>query len=183
MTKKVILVHGWGGSPKEDWYNWLKKELIKKGYEVEAPEMPDTLNPKIDAWVGKLEEVFKESEEVYLVGHSIGCQTIMRFLEKNNIKLKKVILVAPWLSLTDETWDEDYTEEKAKPWIETPIDFDNVKTKAEKFVVVYSETDPYVPKDDPFVLKDKLGGELINMGDGGHLDREEFPEIVEEIEK
>ena len=45
--------------------------------------MPNSENPKIEKWVKYLEENIKSvDEQTYFIGHSIGCQTIMRFLEK-----------------------------------------------------------------------------------------------------
>jgi len=51
MKKRVYIVHGWGGSPKNDWVPWAKKELEKSGFLVYTPKMPDTENPKINVWV------------------------------------------------------------------------------------------------------------------------------------
>ena len=83
--KRVILVHGWGFNPTMNWYPWLKKELEKKGFEVIIPAMPNTNEPDINSWVFKLREfVGRDDGELILIGHSIGCQTIMRFLEKED---------------------------------------------------------------------------------------------------
>src|SRR3989344_3577618 len=85
--KRVFIVHGWDFNPEVNWYPWLKKELEKKGFKVIVPEMPNTSEPKINAWVSYLKKVVgKLDEETYFIGHSIGCQTIMRFLEKENNK-------------------------------------------------------------------------------------------------
>ena len=94
--KKVYLVHGWGGSSEGGWFDWLKLELKSKGYEVKAFDMPNTEEPKIEEWVGYLEANIKDvDEETYFVGYSIGCQTIIRFLEKlhKQIPVKMIELI------------------------------------------------------------------------------------------
>ena len=81
--KRVILIHGWGGFPDNHWFPWLKQELASRGFQVIVPEMPNNEEPEIEAWVAKLSEAIGEpDDDTYLIGHSIGCQTIMRFLEK-----------------------------------------------------------------------------------------------------
>lgn len=106
---RAIIVHGWTGSSTSDFFPWVKEELEKKGYEVIVPNMPDTDNPKIEKWVPYLAQVINEVQESdILIGHSMGCQTILRFLESlpRGKKIEKVVLVAgfgPYLKgLTQE---------------------------------------------------------------------------------
>jgi len=110
--KRVFIIHGWGGFPGEGWFPGLKKELEKKNFKVEVPSMPDSEHPKIETWIPFLKKVVgKLDEETYFVGHSIGCQTILRYLEKENKKCGKVILVAPWMNLDKNTMNEEEYEE------------------------------------------------------------------------
>lgn len=173
--KKVVLVHGWGGSPEKDWFPWLREELEKRKFEVIVPEMPDTMHPKIEAWVEKLKDSVKEvDEETYLIGHSIGCQTIMRFLERLDKKVGGVIFVAGWFNLTDETWDDEgFAKEIADPWLDTKIDFNKIKNNSRKFTAILSDNDPYVPVSDSAIFKEKLGAEIIILKNQGHITEED----------
>ena len=106
--KKLYLIHGWGGSAEGGWFDFLKKDLGKRGWDVEAFDMPDTEHPKIEDWVKHLEENVKDiNEETYFLGHSIGCQTIMRFLEKlpKHQKIGGVIFIAGWFNLIDNSYE------------------------------------------------------------------------------
>lgn len=52
--------------------------------------MPDTENPKMSEWLPALKEVIGESnEDLYLIGHSLGCAIIMRYMESmpDNVKI------------------------------------------------------------------------------------------------
>ena len=106
--------------------------------------MPNTAEPKIDLWVSHLKKVAgKLDKETCFVGHSIGCQTIMRFLEKEDYKGKigNVVFVAGWFKLDNL---EDETAEKiASPWINTPIGFNKVKQKMSNLTVFLSSNEPY----------------------------------------
>jgi len=171
---KAVIVHGWGGSPKSDWYNWLRKELENRDWDVEVPEMPETMVPKIDKWVEQLKKAAgKVDENTYFIGHSIGCQTILRYLENLKGKAGGCILVAGWFNLTENTWDENYTHEIADPWLNTEIDLDKVKKKCRKIVAVFSNNDPYVPLTDKEIYKEKLGAEIIILEGKGHVSGED----------
>src|SRR3989344_3930633 len=80
--KRVFIIHGWGGFPEEGWFPWLKKELEARGFAVQVPAMPDTNEPKIETWVPHLAKLVGEpDEQTFLIGHSIGCQTVLRYLQ------------------------------------------------------------------------------------------------------
>lgn len=186
--KKVFIIHGWGGSPEQDWLQWLKKELESREFKVEVPNMPDSMKPKIESWVSKLSKVVGEPDkETYFVGHSVGCQAIIRYLEQlpENVKIGGIIFVAGWFNLKDETWDEDYTKEIANPWINTQIDFEKVKQHTNKFIDIASNNDPYVPLSDINIFKEKLGAEIIMIGDKGHICEEsgvkELPVVLNKL--
>jgi uncharacterized protein len=188
--KRVVLVHGWGGSPEGDWFQWLKNELESRDFKVLAPEMPDTLDPKIGLWVSKLQEVIGDADEdTYLVGHSIGCQAIMRYFQtlKDGKKVGGAIFVAGWFSLTDETWDEDYTIEKADPWVNTPLDFEKIKKHTTKFLAISSDNDPWVPLSDADLFKERLNAEVIIEKGKGHFSGEDgttdLPIVLDKLEE
>ncbi len=167
---RAIVIHGWGGSPKNDWMPWIKKALKEKGYEVFVPEMPNTEHPKIIPWVKKLKETIGEvrSDDI-LIGHSIGCQTILRYLETLDTKqkVKSVILVAPWQFLI---LDENEEQTDANPWLNAPNDLGKVKDKAKKFVAIFSSNDPFVPlKENEEYYKENLNPKIIIKKKMGHF--------------
>lgn len=47
MPRRIFIIHGWGGTPKEGWFPWLKREFESKGFEVFIPQLPDSDNPRI----------------------------------------------------------------------------------------------------------------------------------------
>jgi len=180
--KKVFLIHGWGGDSEGSWFNWLKKELPKKGFKVQAFDMPNTENPRIEEWAGYLEEKIKKvDEETYFIGHSIGCQTIMRFLEKLH-KHKKVagcVFIAGWFDLINL---EEEELEIAHPWVNSKIDFDRIKDHCTNFLAIFSNDDPYVHLDEAGKFKELLGAKIIIKKGRRHFENEEkIPEILEFI--
>ncbi|MCX6715781.1 MAG: NYN domain-containing protein, partial [Candidatus Taylorbacteria bacterium] len=93
--KRVVIVHRWSGGPNDDWRPWLKNELEKNGCEVFVPEMPDTEAPIIEKWVNCLSKIVGVPDSnTYFIGHSIGCQAILRYLETVNTLVGGAIFVA-----------------------------------------------------------------------------------------
>ncbi len=185
--KRAFIIHRWDGNPKSDWYPWLKRELENKGFKVEVPTMPNTSEPKISDWVNHLRKVIgKLDKETYFIGHSIGCQTIMRFLEKENYdgKIGKVIFVAGWFKL--DNLESGEVETIANPWMNTPIDFNKVKQKLSKLRVFLSTNEPYgFVEENIKTFKEKLNAKVIIKKDRGHFTENdgvnELPEILAEI--
>ncbi len=170
MTKRVFIIHGWDGYPEEGWFPWLKKELGQNGFEVFVPSMPNPGEPKIEEWVSFLKKIVGQPDEnTYFVGHSIGCQTILRYLETlDNKKVGGAVFVAPWFVLSDlETEEEKII---GKPWIETPINFKNVKAATSNFICIFSKDDPVVPLDENIKLfKEKINPKIIIEQSKGHF--------------
>lgn len=185
MAKRVFIVHGWGGSPDEAIHKWLKTALENKGFEVFAPQMPNTNYPKIDEWVDYLSKVVGGIDEnTFFVGHSIGCQTIMRFLEKQNKKIGGVVFVAGWFNLADMETKEE--ERIAGPWIKKDINFDNITKIADKIVVFISSNEPYgYVEENAKIFEKKLHAKVIIEKNKGHFTEgdgvTEVPEVVEAI--
>ncbi len=182
--KKVIIIHCWEGYPNYCWYPWIKQELESRGYEVLVPEMPETNFPNFDKWLSKLKETIGEpNEDVYLIGHSLGCITILKYLEslKDNEKIGGAILVA---GFTD---DLGYKE--IKSFFETLIDFQKIKLHCSKFVVIHSDDDPYVSLKYGDIFKKELNAKLIvknNMGHfSGKIEKKEsctkLPDVLENL--
>ncbi|MFH1426614.1 MAG: alpha/beta hydrolase [Candidatus Kerfeldbacteria bacterium] len=184
--KQAIIVHCWGGGPDYCWYPQTKKELEDLGFSVQVPAMPDTENPKLDAWLSALKGVVEApTENLYLIGHSAGCITIMRYLETlpSNTQIGGVVFVA---GFTD-----DLGFEEIKTFFREPLDFEKIKSAAKKFVAIHSDNDPYVALRYGDILKEKLGAEVIVKNNAGHfsgpVDDEgsclSLPEVAESIRK
>lgn len=174
MRKRVFIVHGWDGNPQANWFPWLKKALENKGFEVFVPQLPDPGNPRIHNWVPKLAEtVGTPDEQTYLIGHSMGCQTIARYIESlgKNIKVGGAVFVAGFFKrLTGLEEDKD-VQETDRHWLNAPIDFKKIKSRLNKSIAIFSDNDPYVPLGNQDDFKNKLGSKIIIEHQMGHFNK------------
>ena len=78
-------------------------------------------------------------------------------------------MVAPWAVSLSNLDDAD-DEKIAEPWLKTPIDIEKIKTKADKFIALFSDNDPFVPlAENRKFFEEKLGAEVIVQHNQGHF--------------
>lgn len=166
------MAHGRDGYPEEGWFPWLKKELEAKGFEVHIPQLSDSENPRIYNWVPKLGEVVGAADEnTYFVGHSMGCQTIARYLETlpENVKIGGAVFVAGFFKRLTGLEDDPDVQETDKHWLSTTPNFKKVKSHLPKSIAIFSDNDPFVPLDNQDDFLNKLGSEILVQREMGHF--------------
>ncbi len=172
MQKRIVIVHRWDGSPTADWYPWIRKMLAERDLEVLIPEMPNPETPRISEWVPYLSNAVKEvNENTYFIGHSVGCQTIMRYLETldNGIKAGGAVFVAGWFNLTESSLESDEVKKIAAEWTGAPINLKLVREHLDRSVALFSDNDPYVPLSDSKIFEGELGSKIIIHLKRGHF--------------
>lgn len=186
MSKRVFIVHGWDGYPEEGWFPWLARELETKGFEVSTPFMPHSSEPKITEWVPFLKMLVGDVDrDTYFVGHSIGCQTILRLLEKEKKEVGGAIFVGGWFVLSEAVMKDKESAEIAKPWLETPIDFEKIRKVLPTSIAIFSHDDPLVPLDNAHPFAEELDSEIFIEHGMGHFSGDdgviELPIVLESL--
>jgi len=177
--KRVFIIHGWGGRPDEAWIPWLKKELEDRGYEAVVPAMPGSDEPRIETWIPFLSELVGQADlNTFFVGHSIGCQAILRFLETlpEGAKIGGAVFVAGWYNLRNLETEEE--KRIAGPWVNTPRDDEKIRRTVNKAVAIFSDDDPFVLPENQESWRDKVGAKIIMEHNKGHFN-EEDPAVYE----
>lgn len=186
--KRCIIIHG-SPTDKEKamspetrsydkhWMPWTKKQLEKKGWEVEIPLMPEPWYPDYDKYKKEFEK-YDVDEDTVLVGHSSGCTFLVRWLGETKQKIDKLILVAPWKVAENETRFE-------KEFYEIDID-KTIKSRVNKIIIFTADNEEEDGKNGAKMFHKALGGEVIELKNHGHyvfrdMKTEEFPELIKEI--
>ena len=184
--KRVILVHRWSGGGADDWRPWLKSELEKLGFEVFSPTMPNVEEPVIEEWVNYLRGIVGEADsETYFIGHSIGCQTILRYLETLDKSVGGAVFVAGWFKLAN--LEDEEVRKIAEPWMNAPIDKEKVKRVLPKSTLIISDNDPYNCFEENMRGFEDIVTKTVVVPGGGHFTEDdgfkEFPKLLEEFKE
>ncbi len=181
--KNALILHGTDAGPADNWFLWLQHELENIGYDVWLPQLPHSEKPSTKIYNEFIfsNKNFQFSEETIIVGHSSGAVEALSLLEHVDITIKAAFLVSAfkdWLG-----W------ESLNDLFIPPLDFEKIRGKAENFVFVHSDNDPYCPLDHPKYLTDQVNGGLIIKPGQGHFNTEvgnkykQFPELLEIIQR
>ncbi len=187
--KTAIIIHG---MPKKEshynpefpsgsnahWLPWLQRQLIVKDILTQTPEMPVPYNPDYKAWKEMFEH-FSLNENTILVGHSCGGGFILRYLSEENVRVGKVVLVAPWIDIEKslDTGMFDFT-----------LDV-NVVSKTNGLTLFESTDDDEEVQKSIEVIKSQLKElKTVTFENYGHfclldMKTEQFPELLEECTK
>lgn len=188
MAKNAIILHGMPSrqeyyDSKMDsmsnahWLPWLQAQLLKQDIIAATPEVPDAYAPEWTKWVREVER-FEIGSDTILVGHSNGAGFWVKYLSLNkNLKVGKVILVAPWL---DPDGDE------------TPGFFNNFEidpklaSRTDGLTIFHSDNDQGNVQKSVAMLREAITDinyrEFSNYGHFtiGSMKTREFPELLAE---
>ncbi|MFH0837543.1 MAG: alpha/beta hydrolase [Candidatus Aenigmatarchaeota archaeon] len=153
---RAVLVHGYMGTPKGGWFPWLKKELEKKEFETHTPFMPTPSKPKMKKWVSKIADVIgNPDEKTFLIGYSLGCVAVLRYLESINNQIGGAVLVAGFGQKPEGKYKD------LDNFFETPLDWKKINQNCKKFNIIHSDDDYAVPVENAHLLNKNLNSELI----------------------
>lgn len=159
---------------------WLKIELEKKGFDVSVPAMPSPNEPRAEEWVATIErEVAGTGKDCILVGHSLGCIAILRYLESAEKKVAGVVMVAGFA----EKLGEDFSI--LDNFLSAHLDFARVRKMCPKMTAIFSDNDPYVPLSQEKIFRERLGAKTLVLHARGHFSSSEgtteLPEALDAI--
>ncbi len=186
---KVVIVHGANDSEESafeggrentrHWFPWLRAQLKKKGIKYSNELYPRDWNPDYNEWK-KIFEKNRIDENTVLIGHSLGCGFILRWLSENKKKVKKVILVAPYILDSPQF-------SGLKDMVSFEFD-SSLNSLYDKLVIFSSEDDYPFILDSVAEINKKLNVKHFLFKHKGHFTQgdigtDEFPELLEEVLK
>lgn len=148
----VLLLDGFGGNGKNNWFPRLKNILESQWIRVFNPIPKDTNKPVLE---DQLNEIIIEyanniNEKTAIIWHSLWCLLANHFITTTGRKIAKLISVAP-------AFRENSIEEivkkfpgfwPAKKYLE---DYQNKDFDEEKLEKLVDEHIVYISEDDPFI--------------------------------
>ena len=163
--KKVFIVHGLGSGPNGGWRPWLMAELQKQHVYACALAMPNPSEPICAEWVAELGRHVEKntSDEIFLVGHSLGVSTILRYLESapETVHISGAVLVSGRCA--------HHPNKKLADFFEPPFDFATIASRCRSFTIIHGDDDQLVPFENAEILSKALRADLVVIPKGGHL--------------
>lgn len=153
-----LIVPGYLGSGAGHWQTiWQGLDNFHK-VEQQNWETPDC-----QQWVETIDKKVAEfeSKNVVIVAHSLGCPTIVHWLEKYNRQIKGALFVCPC------DIEVDGCPIPATGFTPIPLTKINCKT-----IVIASTNDMWVSIERAKFFAERWGSEFINLGAAGHVNAE-----------
>ena len=175
MGKKVLLLHGWGGSCSPHWQSWLAGEIAKDYGTVSFFKFSNFDNPSLETWKKELKKELDEFKPDIVICHSLANTLWFHLCNDDDMKeVKKLFLVAP------PSMKCEIEELRSFFPVEVPTD-----TKAKETLLITSTNDPYMTMDEAKELQEKLGVTMEVLENAGHINADsgfgEWPWILNKI--
>lgn len=178
---KIVILHGTNADHTQNWFPWLKSKLEKLGHEVWVPDLPDANLPQLDTYNEYLLNSGWDFNDNILIGHSSGAVEVTSLLQllPEGVKINAAVLVGIFRG--DLGWKELHG-------VNGNFDYQKIKQKAGKFIVVHADDDPYCPLDGAEWIADQLHASLRIFHGSGHFSEgldprfKKFPELLEILE-
>ncbi len=181
MKPTIVIIHGAYGSPKENWFPWLRAELEGRGFKVMAPKFPTPEGQNLESWLQVMESaVGRREEKIIIVGHSIGCAFALQYIARTENRIIGAVLVAGFAGKLGKKIFDSLNESFLKGF-----DWSKIREKCPRFFVYHSDNDPYVPLGFGEELAGNLGAKLSVVRGAGHFNREsgyhEFKLLLDDL--
>ncbi len=175
MSKKVLIIHGWGGSDAPHWQAWLASELAANYGCVYFLKFSDVEYPHLSTWGNELVDALEDFQPDIVVCHSLANTLWFHLCENKRVKnIEKLFLVAPPSMHCDI--------EELKSFFPAPIP----RTLfAKEVLLISSDNDPYMSLHEAKNLQQTLHLKMHIMQNAGHINAEsgygEWPWMLEQF--
>lgn len=175
MSKKVLLLHGWGGSDYPHWQSWLAGELAKNYGMVSFPLLDHPHFPSKNRWMKQVKTLLSEFRPEIVLCHSLANTLWFHLCHEGEIApVEALFLVAPpRLTCEIETIKSFFPVTPPKALF------------ADKVQLVTSTTDPYMTTEEAQALQSALDVPMHVLENAGHINADsnygEWPWILEQI--
>jgi leucyl-tRNA synthetase len=160
-----VLLHGFTGSSKADFFPWVSEALSAQGHSVSVPDMPNTEKPDAREQARYVLEHVTFDKNTVLLGHSYGAVAALRILEQLDSPIKKLVLAAGFAQ--PGFLDNERNFETTTDW---NFNFEKIKQNAQEIILLRDTSDPAVPAERVDYLQKKLGGLIVDFkAESGHI--------------
>ncbi|MFC7422223.1 RBBP9/YdeN family alpha/beta hydrolase [Iodobacter arcticus] len=177
----LYIIHGFDAAPSNHWFPWLQDQLTSLGVACHILAMPNSSQPDLNAWLATIRQsVAVHDEDVYFVGHSLGCITVLRHLEQINQAIGGVVLVAGFAEAVPKLPQlDEFTAQ--------PLNTAHLRQHIKQRCVIASDNDATISFAFTEALSQQLDARFLTIKNGGHFLLGEgfdtLPVVLEELRR
>lgn len=153
-----IHIPGLRNSNSEHWQSCWEEQFPN---EFKRVNQENWANPERVSWVTQIEDSLQKFDlkDVVLIGHSVGCASILHWYKTYQKKVKGVLLVAP----------SDVDHPKYPKYISgfSPMPIHKLPFPS---TVVYSSNDTVVTSDRAKYFANQWGSKCVELKNAGHIE-------------
>jgi len=159
MSKKVLLLHGWGGSDYPHWQSWLASELVKEYACINFLCFSNFDTPKLDAWTNELQAVLEDFKPDIVICHSLANTLWFHLCNTTQLQtIENLYLVAPPSMRCEVEEIKEFFPQKSP-----------TSLYAKEVFLIGSTDDPYMSLAELHQLQKELNVELKVLDSAGHI--------------
>lgn len=175
----VYIIHGYQASPESHWFPWIKNALEQQGFKVTVLALPASDHPDIERWLDCLRtHITQPDQHTFFIGHSLGCITLLRYLEQQERPIGGMALVSGFAEPLSFLPALD-------AFTAAPLDVEKLIGLVPRRIVLAAQDDHIVPYPYSLRLAEKLDAAWELFERGGHFMAQdgftEFPALYDAI--
>lgn len=169
---RIVVAHGYRADPSRHWFPWLVEHYGSDTVSVIG--LPNPEEPDLETWVHAASAAIGEvDEQTVLVGHSLGCVTLLHVLNRKAEpwRLGGLVLVAGFVDALPNLPALD-------PFTEEPLDLHRIRRDVAVRHVLRSDDDDVVAAPLTERLAELLDAPTTLVPGAGHfVDRQGVREV------
>ncbi|MFM2482694.1 RBBP9/YdeN family alpha/beta hydrolase [Celerinatantimonas sp. YJH-8] len=159
----IYVVHGYTATPDSHWFPWLEQQCqMLPSVVFHRIQMPAPDTPSLEPWLKTLEATIQIKPSTILIGHSLGCITLLRYLAHTQQRIRGLFLVAGFCEPLKQFPELD-------EFVNTLLPCAQLLQQAETRVMIYSDNDPVVPPSLSLNLAQQLDMKRVEIPHAGHF--------------
>jgi predicted alpha/beta hydrolase family esterase len=159
LGKRLLILHGWGGSDYPHWQSWLACEIAKDYGTVCFPLLDNPHFPSKNRQMRQIKEILNSYKPDIVICHSLACTLWFHLCQEDEMDIvEHLLLVSPPANSCDIDIIKKFFPVTAPK---------NLHAK-ESFLVT-SSNDPYMTTQEAKTLKKDLDIEMLTLENAEHI--------------
>ncbi|CAG9296650.1 RBBP9/YdeN family alpha/beta hydrolase [Celerinatantimonas diazotrophica] len=160
----IYLVHGYTASIDSHWFPWLERSLAREFPQVTLTRiaMPNSNAPEVERWLGTLNQQLNCDPSTILIGHSLGCITLLRYLAQSGSPIKGLLLVSGFAASVAHLKELD-------PFVDVELPYMQLQKQIPHRVMLLSDNDDVIPPSYSEQLARDLRMKQVKVKGYGHF--------------